>query len=234
MDDAEQKLSEDAILWIKTNHKDIIDRFVGSATAATSSPISIFMAGSPGAGKTEFSIRLLQILSENHENIVRIDPDEVRNKLPMYVPGNAHIFQGAVSIAVEKIHDYVLHKNTSFLLDGTFSNLAKVRANVIRSLEKQRIVLIEYVYQDPLVAWDFTQKRELVEGRNIPKESFIEQLFSAVSNVDAIKSEFGDQVVVDLVRRNIQTNEYDMEFNVKTVAGKVLVGYSNETLNQQL
>jgi UDP-N-acetylglucosamine kinase len=231
MNNEEQKIADEAIAWVKSHQKDIVQKFTGPYPSVSDIPVSIFMAGSPGAGKTEFSKSLLLLL---RESIVRIDPDEVRNFLPQYTPGKAHIFQGAVSIAVEKIHDHVLRKRKDFLLDGTFSNLTKARENIRRSIEKNRTVLIQYVYQDPLVAWDFTKKREAIEGRNIPKESFIEQLFAARDNVDAVKSEFGDRVAVDLVRRNIQTDTYDMEIDVHRVADKVLAGYTKDILLKQL
>lgn len=227
----EQNISEEAIVWVKSHQKDIVRKFAEQYSSVSDTPISIFMAGSPGAGKTEFSKSLLLLL---RETIVRIDPDEVRKFLPQYIPGQAHLFQGAVSIAVEKIHDYVLQKGKDFLLDGTFSNMAKARENIQRSIEKKRMVLIQYVYQDPLVAWDFTKKREAIEGRNIPKESFVEQLFASRDTVDAIKAEFADRVSIDLVRRNIQADTYDMKIDVQQVADKVLEGYTRDELLKQL
>lgn len=231
MNSEDQRISDEAIFWVKSHQKDIVQKFAGACPPTNDIPVSIFMAGSPGAGKTEFSKNLLALL---WESIVRIDPDEVRNYLPQYTPGKAHLFQGAVSIAVEKIHDYVLQKKKDFLLDGTFSNLEIARSNIARSLDKHRIVLVQYVYQDPLVAWDFTKKREAIEGRNIPKESFIEQLFAARDNIDFLKAEFGDRVKIDLVRRNVQTGEYDMENDVQKIAGRVLVGYTKGDLLKRL
>lgn len=231
MNSEDQRISDEAIVWVKSHQKDIVQKFAGACPPASDIPVSIFMAGSPGAGKTEFSKNLLALL---WESIVRIDPDEVRNYLPQYTPGKAHLFQGAVSIAVEKVHDHVLQKKKDFLLDGTFSNLGIARSNIARSLDKHRIVLVQYVYQDPLVAWDFTKKREAIEGRNIPKESFIEQLFAARDNIDFLKAEFGDRVKIDLVRRNVQTGEYDMENDVQKIADRVLVGYAKGDLLKQL
>jgi len=231
MNHGDEKISEEAIAWVKEHQKDIVQKFAGAYLPTGGTPISIFMAGSPGAGKTEFSKSLLPLL---WEGIVRIDPDEVRSFLPQYVSGKAHLFQGAVSIAVEKIHDHVLQKRKDFLLDGTFSNLEKARENIRRSIEKNRMVLIQYVYQDPLVAWDFTKKREAIEGRNIPKESFVEQLFAARENMDSLKSEFGNKVKIDLVLRNIQTGKYDMEIDIGQIADKVLMGYTKDYLLRQL
>ena len=42
-------------------------------------PVSVFMAGSPGAGKTEFSKNIISILEKNNEHkVIRIDGDDIR------------------------------------------------------------------------------------------------------------------------------------------------------------
>jgi hypothetical protein len=87
----------------------------------------------------------------------------------------------------------------SFLLDGTLSNLKQARENVLRCLKSKRPVQILYVYQDPLQAWKFVQAREAEEGRNVPVERFIEQYFAARDVVNALKSEFGTDIMVDLL-----------------------------------
>jgi UDP-N-acetylglucosamine kinase len=224
-------LSNEALAWVKEHQKEIIEKFAGGYPSAIDKPLSIFMAGSPGAGKTEFSKELLRAL---RLTVARIDPDEIRNILPQYTPGNAHLFQAAVSVAVEKIHDYVLRERKDFLLDGTFSNFEKARDNVRRSINKNREILIAYVFQDPLVAWDFTVKREEVEGRNIPKEKFIEELFASYRNVNLIKQEFGSQVNMDVVERNILTTEYRWSFDVSSVEERVQIGYTKEDLEKRL
>ncbi|MEK7178926.1 MAG: zeta toxin family protein [Patescibacteria group bacterium] len=69
-------------------------------------PVSVFMAGSPGAGKTEFSKSLIEILEADQERrVVRIDSDEIRRLIPGYTGNNSHLFQGAISLVVEKMHD---------------------------------------------------------------------------------------------------------------------------------
>src|SRR3989344_1223698 len=117
-------------------------------------PVSVFMAGSPGAGKTEFSKSLIKILEADEErHVVRIDGDEVRPLIPGYTGNNSHLFQGAISLVVEKMHDLVLHNKQNFVLDSTFSNYAKGADNIRRSLKKSRAVFIFYIYQKPEVAW---------------------------------------------------------------------------------
>ena len=63
----------------------------------------------------------------------------------------------------------------SFLLDGTLSSYdvagKKSRGAWIRCAQVQ----VVYVYQEPKLAWQFVQAREIVEGRGIPAERFVQQ-----------------------------------------------------------
>ncbi len=113
-------------------------------------PVSVFMAGSPGAGKTESAREIITLLEKGRTDggkVLRIDPDDLRSEFEGYVGSNSWLFQSATSIYVEKMLDYAIDNSQSFLLDGTLSNLAKSRSNVQRSLGRKRSVLIMYVYQ---------------------------------------------------------------------------------------
>jgi UDP-N-acetylglucosamine kinase len=165
-------------------------------------PVSVFMAGSPGAGKTESAkeiIAQLESVRSGTGKILRIDPDDLRSAFPGYKGSNSWLFQSATSIWVDHMHDLALKKGQSFVLDGTLSNLERARRNVQRSLGKKRAVTILYVYQSPLLAWEFVQAREANEGRNIPPERFIDQYFAARDVVNTLKREFGRQITVDLL-----------------------------------
>ncbi len=232
--DTDTNISEEAVRWVKSHASDIVDTFAGAHPSVEGRAMSIFMAGSPGAGKTEFSRRLVSILKERGEVFVRIDPDEIREFLPMYLQGRAELFNLAVTVAVEKIHHYVLAQNKNFLLDGTSAKLDKLKENIQRSLKRGRFITIEYVYQDPLVAWEFTLAREAVEGRNIPKEAFIKQFFAAYENVDKIKKEFGGTVEVDVLERNIRTKKYDFRLDVRAIAEHIAVTYTRDELKNRL
>lgn len=72
-----------------------------------SHPVSIFMAGSPGAGKTEVSKELVK---EFDRKPMRIDADELRALCPDYVGTNAHLFQKAANKAINVLYDYALKK----------------------------------------------------------------------------------------------------------------------------
>lgn len=106
-------------------------------------PISIFMAGSPGAGKTEFSKNLIEILQNTNLKAIRIDSDDLRGYIPGYTGNNSHLFQSAVSIIVDKIHDKVLKNKQTFILDGTLSKYERSVKNIERSINKSRTINLE-------------------------------------------------------------------------------------------
>lgn len=199
--EAEASIQQAALEFARANKKRIAMRLTDPEIfLPEENPVSVFMAGSPGAGKTEASIELLKELDGTP--IIRIDPDELRTEFKEYDGTNAWLFQKAVSVLVEKIHDLALEQGQSFLLDGTLSNYDKARDNVKRSLKKGRVVQLLYVYQEPLLAWDFVRAREAAEGRRILKEDFVKQYFAARDVVNRLKQEFGKEIGVDLLLKN--------------------------------
>jgi|SRR3989344_14255 len=202
------------------------------AYAPSRFPISVFMAGSPGAGKTEYSKNLIEVLKKNKERrVVRIDPDDVRGKIPGYNGTNSDLYHGAASLIVEKMHDLVLHRGQHFILDGTFSNYDKAINNINRSLDKHRIVFIFYLYQKPEVAWKFTVVREKKEGRNIPKSAFIEQFLNSRETVNKVRKEYGDEVAIFLVKKDFEKNIVEELIEIKP-DGRTIDDYLGVSYNQ--
>ncbi len=117
-------------------------------------------------------------------------------------------------MAIEKVLDYAFARNFHFLLDGTFSNQDIANKNIERAIKHDRIIQVNYVYQPPHIAWDFTQKRELVMKRKITKKMFDSGLKNSKLTVSGVKKEFRGRVVVDLIIRNLKTNEYKSYFDV--------------------
>ncbi|MFT8392339.1 MAG: zeta toxin family protein [Sporolactobacillus sp.] len=60
-------------------------------------------------------------------------------------------------------------------------------------------VTLYYVYQDPIIAWQFTKAREDKEGRVVPKERFINAYFKSRENIKEVKETFGDKVELNIV-----------------------------------
>lgn len=205
MSPAELIISSQAIGFARSNKKAIAKRLTDKTVfLPEEAPVSVFMAGSPGAGKTEASIALINLFADT--KILRIDPDELRSEFSEYSGGNSWLFQGGVSILVEKILDFAIDQRQSFLLDGTLSNIDVARKNVERSLKKGRFVQILYVYQNPFLAWDFVKAREEAEGRRIRKGHFIDQYFAARDVVNSLKLEFSSDIHVDLLLKHIDNS----------------------------
>lgn len=203
MTEPEKRIEQAAMEYAKKHRTEIARRLADPAVfVAEASPVSVFMAGSPGAGKTEASIELLKLKGAEGSKILRIDPDDLRQELPGYTGDNAWLFQRAVTPVVERIHDLALKQKQSFLLDGTLANYEVAVRNTKRSLDKDRTVQILYVYQEPEQAWKFVQAREAAEGRRIQPEAFVRQYFAAREVVNRLKAEFGKRIQVDLLMKN--------------------------------
>jgi len=199
----EKRIEQEALEYAKKHRTEIARRLTDPAIfIPEANPVSVFMAGSPGAGKTEASIELLKLKGADGEKVLRIDPDELREVFPGYTGKNAWLFQRAVIPIVERIHDLALRQKQSFLLDGTLSSYGVAERNIERSLDKGRTVQILYVYQEPQQAWKFVQAREAAEGRRIQPEDFVRQYFAARGVVNRLKVKFGKNIQVDLLMKN--------------------------------
>lgn len=75
LDEDEQILSEAAYKWVSRHREDIIKKFASADIYMPDTrPITVFMAGSPGAGKTEISKSFIKTFEQPP---VRIDADEI-------------------------------------------------------------------------------------------------------------------------------------------------------------
>lgn len=198
----EQRIEDEAIVFAKANKKALAKRLTDPAVyVPESEPVAVFMAGSPGAGKTEAAIELLARIGG--PAVLRIDPDDLRCEFSGYPGDNAWLFQKATSILIDRILDHAFKQSQSFLLDGTLTNYSVAARNIQRSLGHGRTVQVLYVYQQPMQAWEFVKQREAVEGRRIRGDDFVDQYFAAREVVNRLKAEFRGSVRVDLLLKNI-------------------------------
>lgn len=195
-------------------------------------PVSVFMAGSPGAGKTESSRNLIKKFTQDSQSVLRIDSDELRSRFEEYNGANSSLFMGATSILVDKIHDLALSNKQSFVLDGTFSNLDRSRENIKRSLRKGRFVQIVYVYQEPMQAWELVKAREVKDGRRVPRDAFIAQYFKARENVNLLKKEFGEKIKVDIIVKNIDGTDFGYRENIGIIDSYIPKKYTKNDLEK--
>ena len=230
----ESTIEKNALAFARRHKKSIAKKLTDKKRfTSEEKPVSVFMAGSPGAGKTEASKELLADKYEGVE-IVRIDPDELRHEFDDYNGANSWLFQPAVSVLVDKVHDLVLDQQQSFLLDGTLCRYDKAEKNIERSLKKGRTVQILYVYQEPALAWNFVKSREVVERRRIKREHFIEQYFKAREAVNQLKRHFGTKIKVDLLIKNTDNTSRTYKAGIDQIDNHVPEKYTPGDLKKLL
>jgi UDP-N-acetylglucosamine kinase len=232
MTEKEVEVAEKAKKYIKKNKKNLIKKFADpNIYVRTDRPISLFMAGSPGAGKTEVSKGLVNTFAIP---TVRIDADEIRAFIPGYIPKKAYIMHGAASLGVEKLIDSCFHNCQSFILDGMLSNFDRAVRNIDNCLLKNRLVIIFYVYQDPKIAWKFTQDREKVEGRNIPKDVFIHGFLESRNVAQLLKDKYGDGIELNVIEKDYDNATKEIWSDVDRIDKYIEKVYSGQDLEDVL
>ncbi len=193
--------------------------------------MSVFMAGSPGAGKTETARNMIKtFMSESGVELVHIENDELRKEFEDYNGINSPLFQRPATLLVEAIHDRALKKDVSFILDSTLSSLDKAKDNIQRSLKRGRYVLIIFVYQEPEQAWCLVKAREIVEGRRVPEEVFVNQFMESQRVVSELKKLFKDQIDIIFIEKNIDGKNERPHFNVSDIDALLRKKYNRESL----
>lgn len=228
----EEQLIEEAYQYIKEHKLELIERFADPKVyKPDSEPVTLFMAGSPGAGKTESSKGLVERFMGNPP--VRIDADDIRSIFPNYTGSNSHIFQRACTLGVNLLFNHVVHNNINAILDGTFA-YERAMENIERSLNHNREVIIYYLFQDPKVAWNFTQIREAKEGRRVSKEVFINAFLRARENVSQAKTRFGNTIILNLIIKDFTKNFEQAHPNIDHLEKYLEAVYTKEELEKLL
>ena len=224
-------ISEEACNHIKELHKTKkLYENINLNCSPVEFPSIFFMAGAPGAGKTEFSTNFVNVFKENHQkhSIARIDTDEVRKFCPQYTGGNSSEIQKAAVRGVNYLYDYCLKKKYNILLDGTFSDFNYAKQNVERAL-KRGDVQIFYIFRDPQTSWKFTLAREKIEGRKVNVEIFIKSFFNSFENVKEIKKIFNKKIKLDILKRGDEDKMY-INVSAQDVDKIIKFEYDNNTL----
>ena len=197
---------EKAAQWTQENKERILKKIVTEQNPRNAKEC-IFMAGSPGAGKTE-TVRRLKL----KETFTILEADEIRVLNPHYQKttetqkGNAHLIQKAASIGLEYCRKYCIENGMVFVQDTTFSNRGSI--DLVRKLTNAGWdMTIIFIYQDPEKAWQFTKAREEIEGRNIPKESFAESFTGIIRNIERVQGKHPDMRVILAIKDGTETVE---------------------------
>ncbi|ELP1875726.1 zeta toxin family protein [Vibrio vulnificus] len=233
LNEQDQGIFDRAIEFAKKNRTAICRRITDKKIyIPEEEPVSVFMSGSPGAGKTESSKELVASISNGKDSVLRLDPDELRDEFKEYDGSNSYLFQRAVVILVERALDFIFKDNQSFILDGTLASYGVAERNIQRSLDKGRDVLIIFVYQRPELAWEFVQAREKVEGRKILPEHFVAQFFGSQQVIEDLKEKFGKQIKVDLLMKDNDGSTRTYHSNVNSLKSYLKPDYTLEQVQK--
>ncbi|EGR0489748.1 zeta toxin family protein [Vibrio parahaemolyticus] len=226
----EEQITEKAIKEAKKLKKKLAKEMVDHLPQEESA-VSVFMAGSPGAGKTETARNMIKTFKkESGVDLVHIENDELRKVFEDYDGINSPLFQRPATLLVEAIHDRALKRDVSFILDSTLSSLEKAKDNIQRSLKRNRYVLIIFVYQEPEQAWCLVKAREIVEGRRVPEEVFVNQFMESQRVVSELKKLFQDQVDIIFIEKNIDGRNERPHFNVSDIDALLRKKYNRKSL----
>lgn len=226
----DQEVIDNAISEAKKMKKALAKRMVDYLPQEESA-VSVFMAGSPGAGKTETARNILSIFkTQSGMSLVHIENDELRKEFEDYHGENSPLFQRAATLLVEAIHDRALKKDVSFILDSTLSSFEKAKDNIERSLKRGRYVQIIFVYQEPEQAWRLVKARESIEGRRVPEEVFVTQFMQSQQVVSELKKIFGSDIDIMFIEKNIDGKNERPHFNVTDIDALLRKKYNRQSL----
>lgn len=185
--------------WVRNHKKEFAENLIKkSGIQPQNTPAAIFMAGLPGSGKTEFTE---QFIDEPDMNFLRLDMDEIASQIGTYRPENADQYRRAASALLDKTFDLVLHRKLNFIMDGTLSHQKSLN-NIERALKHNYTIKIFYIFQDPKVAWQFTQAREKIEHRAIDQDGFINSYFNIQNNLKNILAIRTNRLNISIVIKN--------------------------------
>lgn len=225
-----KKLAKDKSFIDKIFH-DLIKDYV---KIEGQTPHAVFMAGSPGAGKTE----VVNMMTEGLPNLsVILNIDNFREYFSEYEGHNASDFQSAVTVLLNKLLDKIFSlakggDKYSFILDATFAYSDSVNT-VRRCLDRGYKVVLFFVHQDPELAWTFTVERGKKEGRVVPRSSFDKSIDGARKNVIIAKERFGDDLEVHVIYKNYKNEVYTVDRDVSASdLEKILIKKYNEDIKE--
>ncbi|QFQ91980.1 zeta toxin family protein [Lacticaseibacillus manihotivorans] len=203
-------MDDESVQYAKAHRKEFLNRVIDSIEPNQEPKSAIFMAGIPGAGKSEVARGFQTMIT----NVARVDADQFREYFPGYHGDNAKDFQRGSSLLVDFVYNKLIDRKYSVILDATFG-FNKALDNVERAVRHGYVVTICYVCQDPVVAWHFIQGRARAEGRVVPAEAFINTYYQSRQNFLAAVAKYGEQIDAMIVYKTFDNNIADFSDSVQ-------------------
>jgi len=198
------------VKWSKENRKKLCRDFLSKKEVKKWQKIALFMAGSPGAGKTEFIRRLLS--DDQKVWYYILDLDEIRSWMPWYKWKYAEKYtQWAIKI-LEMLIDDCIHNEYPFVLDGTFTSTKAMERNIERLINKSYKIGVFYIHTVPELAWLYTLYRWKDEWRLIPVSRFIRDYYLAPENICLFWEKYHEAIDIYIVNKKYEDGiiKYDL------------------------
>ncbi|TAH32551.1 hypothetical protein EYC58_02765 [Candidatus Saccharibacteria bacterium] len=98
-----------------------------------------------------------------------------------------------------------------------------------------QLIQIYYIYQDPGLAWGFTQARREKEGRIVPLNIFINSYYESIKNVKAVLDTY-PEVELAVIIKNIDSTDQQVftKVNKNDIDNIVKLDYTKEDLRKLL
>lgn len=182
-------------------HKEIIKEFKENVYCISDKkqPIAILMGGSPASGKSTFVKKFAPYLLTN--NLLKIDADEIRSKLPEYRGFNAtqtHLETKDIVNTLLSDRNIGIPCKFDLLYDGTMNNTKSYTPliNLLKHLGyKVFIIYIDKVNEE--VIKDRALKRYQKSGRFVPVEVIDDFFEKGTAALEQLKKEVDGYIVVD-------------------------------------
>lgn len=225
--------SVDVDRWAKDHKKAFAKKLIrDSGVAKTDQPAAIFMAGLPGAGKTEFT---KSWIINSRLKVIRLDMDEIASQIDTYSPRKADKFRKAASVLLSYTYDRVVNGKYDFVMDGTFGGNVAIQ-NIERAIKHGYRVKVIYIYQSPKLAWEYTLAREKVEHRAIKLEGFLDSYYRILNNLRKLGNLASELVSIDLVVKDAQNKNGKTVSNIsiKDIDNYVNIEYNRDNLRRSI
>ena len=107
------------------------------------------------------------------------------------------------------------------------------RKILFEALKNNFRVTIFYVYQRSKLPGISTRKRELAEGRHVPKETFINAFFKSRENIEKVKDRH-PEVVLHIMIRDYQNNISEVHYAADNIQLVLPIQYTSKELEEEL